>query len=62
MLIKKLFDNKERLDFEVFENLKKNKNIIIKEVDNGNVIVLMDMDYYNQQCFLILENEFNYEK
>lgn len=48
MLIKKAFDNKGRSDFEVFENLKKNKNITIKEADNGNAIVLMDMDHYNQ--------------
>lgn len=62
LIEKKLFDNIGRLDWEVIENLKKDKNIIIKEVDKGNVVIIMDRDYYKYLCFFILENEFYYEK
>lgn len=44
------------------ENLKKDKNLIIKEADKGNEVILMDMDHYKHLCLSILENERYYEK
>lgn len=56
------FDNTGRLDWEAIENWKKGKNIIIKEADKGNEVILMDRDHYKHLCLSILENELYYEK
>lgn len=40
----------------VIGNLKKDKNIIIKEVNKDNVVILIDMGYFKCLCFFILEN------
>lgn len=45
---------------EAIENLN-DKNIIIKEAEKGNAIVVRDWDYYNRLCLSILENELKFE-
>lgn len=41
---------------------KKDKNIIIKDADKDNAIILMDRDYYKRLCPSILKNEVYYKK
>lgn len=43
-----VWDNIIILERKVLENIRSDNIIIIKEVDKGGVIVIMDKDYYKE--------------
>lgn len=54
--------NLNKLEWAAIEKLKNDENIIIKEADKGNSVIIMDRDYYKTLCLTILEDNIYYDK
>ena len=58
---KNVRDNLSQKQHQALMDLKDNDNIIIKEADKGNAVVIMDTDYYKQKIQEMLSDENSYK-
>ena len=52
--------NMKREELKALHELKSNKDIIIKQADKGNAVVVMDKQLYSKKILEILQNDENY--
>lgn len=54
--------NITKIERDAIERLRKDTNVVIKEADKGNAVVIMDREYYKSLCLSILQDESYYEE